>query len=762
MTYKQKWFVERRSTYTIDTPCLTKHYLITAKENSKKKTTRADSEPDEFRRRLIMLDSLRLADFIATRFCPDNEERFLDRREKWGRPEILKSIDADREAIFAQINCSKCNQEKPQNKKQKACENCADTNSKILNLFKGVSAANTRSRHQTLFLEKTYEVDDECKSGYLEVLIDVRFECVTVQFRLYPFSKSIEKDLAKFSEDTKVLKSVRQTLRAVSNEKQADLYENRLDDLDRGVLMKRQCDDIVEELFDTLWSQLKITHSDIESIIKDFESLACAEYDRLLEARPKCHKQYLLTEVYLNEYLYINEIDDGNKLPVPDLLRKYIDESDKFGGAINPYKSIAEISAVTEGIVLRRGLNRKNSEQEKAVAEPNVVKKMLELRDHRSEDMSYNSKVIPDELEPFYSPAQSQRISGEKSYQAVLKAQQVASEEWGKLIFADNVMQLQEHSIFFKTLLGFWPEDKESDEGTTPKITKKSIARDTHAATAVMSGFLDGLAVNGVSYHPIEGRENISSVRYFLLYGGPSRNQLARLVRRLHTCGDSRVLLADKFMEMKAASIKLTNLDRSVVRQIIDDDISLDFLSQKRRELGELKEDVSGGIQHRILQNQIYWDTLQNGIEDLREVRIKGWQTYSDFINRNYGPQINSISRTQERLDSVDDRLGNARHMIDTRTARNISSTIMLGVLVGSSLLTYQLLGSTFKIIQSEEICLQVVCLNEDRASTLKPVLLAAGYLLVLVVVSISIYRMFANNLFRDLTKRVSSFFQSE
>jgi hypothetical protein len=86
MTSAQNWFIDRRSTYTIDTPCLTKHFLITATEikpteNFPERTNRVDSELDKYRRQLIMLDSLRLADAIANKFCPENEERFLHRRE---------------------------------------------------------------------------------------------------------------------------------------------------------------------------------------------------------------------------------------------------------------------------------------------------------------------------------------------------------------------------------------------------------------------------------------------------------------------------------------------------------------------------------------------------------------------------------------------------------------------------------------------------------------------------------------------------------
>ena len=387
-------------------------------------------------------------------------------------------------------------------------------------------------------------------------------------------------------------------------------------------------------------------------------------------------------------------------------------------------------------------------------AKPGVVDNMLSLRDRRAGDLeTYNSKIFPKEFSPFHSPASQQNIAGKNPSEVVVKPQSSSAKEWGDLVFVDNVMQLQSHSIFFKTLLGFWPEEKKPTDGSSVDI-RKSIARDTHAASAVLSGFLDGLAVNGVSYHPVEGRDEISSVRYFLLYAGPSRNQLARLVRRLHTCGDSRVLLSDKFMELKHASMKLTNLDSQLVKRIKDDEIDLAFLSERRTDLGKIKFGVPGGIQNRILQNEIYWDTLQKGIDDLREVRIRGWQTYSEFVRRNYEPQINSFSRTQDRLNSVDDRLGNARHIIDTRIARNISSTIMFGVLIGSALLTANLLSVGSGGDQAPQICLWGRCVKEPVIPFAKNALLSLSYFLVISVVIISIIRIWTNYLLRDLIKQ--------
>jgi hypothetical protein len=207
-------------------------------------------------------------------------------------------------------------------------------------------------------------------------------------------------------------------------------------------------------------------------------------------------------------------------------------------------------------------------------------------------------------------------------------------------------------------------------------------------------------------------------------------------------------------MELKHASMKLTNLDSQLVKRIKDDEIDLAFLSERRTDLGKIKFGVPGGIQNRILQNEIYWDTLQKGIDDLREVRIRGWQTYSEFVRRNYEPQINSFSRTQDRLNSVDDRLGNARHIIDTRIARNISSTIMFGVLIGSALLTANLLSVGSGGDQAPQICLWGRCVKEPVIPFAKNALLSLSYFLVISVVIISIIRIWTNYLLRDLIKQ--------
>lgn len=171
---------------------------------------------------------------------------------------------------------------------------------------------------------------------------------------------------------------------------------------------------------------------------------------------------------------------------------------------------------------------------------------------------------------------------------------------------------------------------------------------------AVLCKMFGGFAVYGSNLTPIDDPEEPSTVRYFVVYAGPSRHQLARLVRMLHRCGEFRLAALFDFPAVRQASDEIRQLELMMNASMSEFNGAAQKLRNKRvsewRRVSELiGERGRGGLLDRVYRTHNYFRSLRQRIDHLRTKRIVGWQSYDGFIQRN-------LYRHFEHVDDVGTR----------------------------------------------------------------------------------------------------------
>ncbi len=260
------------------------------------------------------------------------------------------------------------------------------------------------------------------------------------------------------------------------------------------------------------------------------------------------------------------------------------------------------------------------------------------------------------------------------------------------------VRQVNEHAPFFGHVFGFDDGERWVDQ--------------TRASNSVFCSFLDGLAVYGSdlgAHSPSRSLETQSArrqIRFVLLYGGPSRDQLGRLLRRLLYCGELRILPLIEFSRIRRAGKTLdalaedyADLENELSNQpTLKDFRDIDGAEQQNKlyqaalethqakvaerlsksddSLNSSLKACEGGLKKRVDRCLFYFGLLENWLESLRVGRIEGWQPYDEFISSRVAPPLESMREIPRRLDQIDEirrRIDNRRLMSElTSTLKSI------------------------------------------------------------------------------------------
>ena len=206
---------------------------------------------------------------------------------------------------------------------------------------------------------------------------------------------------------------------------------------------------------------------------------------------------------------------------------------------------------------------------------------------------------------------------------------------------------LNEHYWFFSKFFGYGEKD--------------TWIQNFRPTNAVLSGLANGIAIYGSdlgAHSPADGEFPHRETRFFIVYGGNSRDHLGRMLRRLLFCAETRIAAAKRMTSLRALDQKLAGL-RKEYDELNTKNFSDDIIESFRQSLGKLDRDLqkgafSGhGVKYSVSRTNFYFRNLRNFIEGLREVRIAGWQTYGDFILARYFAAEDSISSIEEEFDAL-------------------------------------------------------------------------------------------------------------
>jgi len=203
--------------------------------------------------------------------------------------------------------------------------------------------------------------------------------------------------------------------------------------------------------------------------------------------------------------------------------------------------------------------------------------------------------------------------------------------------------------------------------GTALGLEKHDETETNSPANVPISGVLDGAAIYGSSLRTQSAHAN-TPLRYFVVYNANSQSQLGRLVRRLHVLGELRIaalmdmpglLAANRSIRALAYEVDKTEESAAQARSVEDLSIALARVnrgkSTAKSETGDTP--CRGGAIYRVERSRHYARSYVERLQDLRIVRIEGWQPYDAFMRRNLFMEFDYISQIGNRFEAVGHRI---------------------------------------------------------------------------------------------------------
>lgn len=148
--------------------------------------------------------------------------------------------------------------------------------------------------------------------------------------------------------------------------------------------------------------------------------------------------------------------------------------------------------------------------------------------------------------------------------------------------------------------------------------------------------------------------------------------QAGRLVQRLLEIETYR-MMALLALPVARNHARETTQAGERLTQLITRMVDLSDLQGERRLLAELTdlsakvEGVAASAHYRFGAARAYHGLVKQRIEELREERIEGYQTISEFLGRRLSPAMSTCVAAAERLDSLARRVSRAANLLRTR-----------------------------------------------------------------------------------------------
>lgn len=158
--------------------------------------------------------------------------------------------------------------------------------------------------------------------------------------------------------------------------------------------------------------------------------------------------------------------------------------------------------------------------------------------------------------------------------------------------------------------------------------------------------------------------------RFLIINRELKTEQAGRLVQRLFEIEVYRVLallafpIARKlYPELKKADRQLYTITNAMTQAENDDAKLLDELTILAAEV----ENHISSNHFRFAAASAYYQLVGNRVNDLREERIQGIQTFGEFIKRRLEPAINTCESISHRFTLLSERVSNASQLLRTR-----------------------------------------------------------------------------------------------
>jgi uncharacterized membrane-anchored protein len=143
------------------------------------------------------------------------------------------------------------------------------------------------------------------------------------------------------------------------------------------------------------------------------------------------------------------------------------------------------------------------------------------------------------------------------------------------------------------------------------------------------------------------------------------------MLQRLFEIETYRMMALLAFPLAKEVSAALAQAEKTLVhitstlaKNVAQDEaVLLDELTTLAAEV----ENIVSRTNYRFNAAVAYYDLVKRRIVELRETRIQGIQTFSEFMDRRLAPAMNTCDSVARRLEELSARIARASHLLRTR-----------------------------------------------------------------------------------------------
>jgi uncharacterized membrane-anchored protein len=182
----------------------------------------------------------------------------------------------------------------------------------------------------------------------------------------------------------------------------------------------------------------------------------------------------------------------------------------------------------------------------------------------------------------------------------------------------------------------------------------------------VGAGIADGAAIALTDLRIHDGFS-----RLLVLDHGLTPRQAGRMMQRLLEIDTYRLMALLALPVAQGLTPWLTAAERELAQvtsvlvdsKETDEPVLLDRLTRLEAEI----ESRESGNHYRFRAATAYHELVQRRIQELREVRIQGLQTFQEFTERRLAPAMNTCRSVADRLESLSQRVARATQLLSTR-----------------------------------------------------------------------------------------------
>ena len=175
---------------------------------------------------------------------------------------------------------------------------------------------------------------------------------------------------------------------------------------------------------------------------------------------------------------------------------------------------------------------------------------------------------------------------------------------------------------------------------------------------------------------------------YFVIYNGRSAQQIGRLIHRLHVLGEIRTAALLDYKTMNSVGVHIRDLGEQIAIALASPKKITNRIVRRIIAIyAEIGNNCHGGVAYRASRCQDYVNMLDLHLNDTGTEPIDGWQSYTNFINRNLSREFQSITTTGKRYEDLGVRVD--RLVSVSQSERSIALSITAFILAFSISVIY-------------------------------------------------------------------------